>query len=187
VIALLVAIWSVRLGIYIVIRTWRAPEDRRYAAFRDEWREAFKRRMFWLLQTQAAAGALLAISVLLAARSPRTTIGPPDLGGVAVLAIAIIGEAIADAQLRRFRRDPNNQGRVCDRGLWSLSRHPNYFFEWFGWLAYPLFAINLDGTTPWGWLALSGPIFMYWLLVYVSGIPPWSGRCCSRVARPRRA
>ena len=78
--------------------------------------------------------------------------------------VAIVGEGVADAQLRRFR------GRVCDVGLWGYSRHPNYFFEWLGWLAYPLLAI--DATRfDWAWLSLSGPAFMYWLLVHVSGIP----------------
>jgi steroid 5-alpha reductase family enzyme len=56
--------------------------------------------------------------------------------------------------------------------LWSWSRHPNYFFEWFGWLAYALFAIDFSGTYHWGWLALSGALCMYWLLNHVSGIPP---------------
>jgi steroid 5-alpha reductase family enzyme len=72
--------------------------------------------------------------------------------------------------LRRFRAEPANRGHICDSGLWSWSRHPNYFFEWVGWLAYPLIAIG--PTYSWGWLALAGPACMYWLLVYVSGIPP---------------
>ena len=50
--------------------------------------------------------------------------------------------------------------------------HPNYFFEWLGWVGYLLFAINLTGGWPLGWCALVGPVMMYWLLVHVSGIPP---------------
>lgn len=86
--------------------------------------------------------------------------------------IAIGGEALADEQLRRFRKNPNNKGAICDAGLWKLSRHPNYFFEWFGWLSYPLFAIDFTGGFSWGFAAVAGPACMYWLLVYVSGIPP---------------
>ena len=70
--------------------------------------------------------------------------------------------------------DPANQGRVCDVGLWRWSRHPNYFFEWFGWLAYPVIALSIDHplSYPWGWATLLAPVFMYWILVHVTGIPP---------------
>ena len=70
-----------------------------------------------------------------------------------------------------FKSDPAHRGKICDTGLWAWSRHPNYFFEWLGWCAWPLFAIDLGGGWPWGWLALSGPAYMYWLLTRVSGVP----------------
>ena len=69
---------------------------------------------------------------------------------------------------------------ICDVGLWGWSRHPNYFFEWFGWLAYPLLAIDLGGAYPWGFVALAGPVCMYWLLVHVSGIPPLEAHMLER-------
>jgi steroid 5-alpha reductase family enzyme len=76
--------------------------------------------------------------------------------------------------LKNFRTDPANKGRVCGVGLWRWSRHPNYFFEWFGWLAYPVIAIAPDYplSYPWGWATLLAPVFMYWILVHVTGIPP---------------
>jgi steroid 5-alpha reductase family enzyme len=78
-----------------------------------------------------------------------------------ILLIGIAGEALADAQLRNFRIDPAHQGRVCDVGLWRWSRHPNYFFEWFGWLAYPVIAISIEDPLyyPWGWASLLAPVF----------------------------
>jgi steroid 5-alpha reductase family enzyme len=170
--AALIVAWSARLGLHILDRTRGRSEDTRYAAFRAEWGAGFERRMFWFLQIQAGAAALLALSMLLAAANPRTHLSFGDVAGIVVLAVAVAGEALADWQLRRFRADPANAGRVCDHGLWGWSRHPNYFFEWLGWVAYPLFAINLGGVYPWGWLALSAPACMYWLLVHVSGIPP---------------
>ncbi len=72
--------------------------------------------------------------------------------------------------MAEFKRDARDRGRICDQGLWAWSRHPNYFFEWVSWLAYPLMAIGLD--YPMGWFSLSGPLIMYWLLVHVSGAPP---------------
>ncbi len=89
-----------------------------------------------------------------------------------MLLIAIVGEGVADRQLARFKAYPANKGRICDLGLWSWSRHPNYFFEWLGWLAYPILAFDPGGRWPWGWLALSGPAFMFYLLRFASGVPP---------------
>ena len=86
--------------------------------------------------------------------------------------VAVVGETIADRQLSGFRADPANKGKVCDVGLWGMSRHPNYFFEWLGWLAYAVIAVDPTSAYPWGWLALAGPVLMYWLLVHASGIPP---------------
>lgn len=167
VVAVLVATWSLRLGLHIVARSMHGPEDVRYALVRVEWGARFQSRMFGFLQVQAAAAIFLALSMLLAAHNPAAFPRWQDFAAVAVLAVAVIGEGLADEQLRRFRRD--HRGKVCDVGLWAWSRHPNYFFEWFGWVAYPLFAVSAGW--PWGWLALSGPAFMYWLLVYVSGVP----------------
>jgi steroid 5-alpha reductase family enzyme len=165
------AAWSLRLGTHIAERTARGPEDSRYAQFRRDWGAKFQPRMFGFLQIQAAAAALLAACILLAARNPDP-LSFTDCEALAVVAAAIIGEAVADRQLRRFRADPKNRGRICDVGLWGWSRHPNYFFEWLGWLAYPLFAIDPFGSYARGGFALIAPAFMYWLLVHVSGIPP---------------
>jgi steroid 5-alpha reductase family enzyme len=186
-VAVLIAAWSLRLGLHIARRSLRGPEDARYAALRTEWGDRFQGRLFLFLQIQAAAAALLALSMALAAHNPAPW-GVLDAAGIAILAAAIAGEAVADQQLHRFKRDPANKGRLCDVGLWSLSRHPNYFFEWLGWVAYPLFAI---GTIPpawgWGWLALSGPAWMYVLLVYISGIPPLEQHMEHSLGAPYRA
>ena len=167
-VAILIGVWSVRLGLHIAERSMTGPEDARYAALRQEWGTRFQFRLFLFLQIQALAAALLGLSIMLAAHNPKPFPRLLDFAGLAIMAVAVAGEAIADSQLRRFRKNPANRGRVCDSGLWAWSRHPNYFFEWLGWIAYALIAI---GGWGWGWLALSGPAFMYWLLVYVSGIP----------------
>ncbi len=152
-------------------RTRRGGEDPRYKALADEWGRDFPRRLFWFLQIQAAAALPLVASIFAAARNPTAFPGPGDLVGGAILLLAVSGEAIADQQVARFTADVSNKGGVCDRGLWSVSRHPNYFFEWLGWLAYPLIGVGLPPANPMGLLALAGPIFMYWLLVHVSGVP----------------
>jgi steroid 5-alpha reductase family enzyme len=172
VVAVLAAIWSLRLGLHIVQRTAGAGDDPRYAKLREEWGDAFRPRLLLFLQIQAAAAFLLALSILVAAHNPAPGARVGDGLGIILLAIAIAGEGVADHQLARFRADTANKGRVCDVGLWGVSRHPNYFFQWLGWLAYAAIAIDPTGGYGWGWLALSGPALMYWLLVHASGIPP---------------
>ncbi len=167
-VAILIGAWSLRLGLHIAQRSMSGPEDARYAALRQEWGPRFQFRLFLFLQIQAAAAALLGLSMMLAAHNPKPFPRLLDFAGLALMAVAVAGEGIADSQLRRFKKNPANRGRVCDAGLWAWSRPPNYFFEWLGWIASALIAI---GGWGWGWLALSGPAFMYWLLVYVSGIP----------------
>ena len=173
-VAALVAVWSIRLGSHIAVRTAAITDDPRYAAFAKEWGVNSPRRMFLFLQNQGFGSIPLVFSIFVAARFPQPRLRIQDYLGVAILVAGIAGEALADAQLKRFRGDPANQGRVCDIGLWRWSRHPNYFFEWFGWLAYPVIAISLDAPLqyPWGWATLLAPIFMYWILVHVTGIPP---------------
>jgi steroid 5-alpha reductase family enzyme len=172
--ATLVAAWSIRLGSHIARRTTGISDDPRYAAFAKQWGVDSARRMFVFLQNQALGSIPLVFSVFVAARFPHDALRIQDYLGVLVLLIGIAGEALADAQLKSFRADPANQGRVCDVGLWRWSRHPNYFFEWFGWLAYPVIAISPDHVFPypWGWATLLAPVFMYWILVHVTGIPP---------------
>ena len=168
--ATLVAAWSIRLGSHIARRSAGISDDPRYAAFAKERGVDSPRRMFVFLQNQALGSIPLVFSIFVAARFPHEALRIQEYLGVLVLLIGIAGEALADAQLKSFRSDPANQGRVCDAGLWRWSRHPNYFFEWFGWLAYPVIALSI--TYGWGWASLLAPVFMYWILVHVTGIPP---------------
>lgn len=176
-VAAMAGFWAVRLGLHLALRSAKHV-DARYAWFRKEWGAAFHPRMFRFLQVQAAAAALLAMSMWLAARNPAPAqglvdgLGLMDAAGLAVFIIALIGEAVADAQLAAFKADPANHGKVCDRGLWAWSRHPNYFFEWLVWLGFAIIAIDPAGGWPWGWLALLAPLFMLYLLTRKSGIPP---------------
>ena len=171
-VAMMALSWSLRLGIHIAARTAGGGDDPRYQQLREDWRDAFPRRLFWFLQIQALAALVLVLSIMIAAHSPGPGLDIFDALGIAVLLVAVAGETIADRQLSAFRLDPKNKHKVCDVGLWGMSRHPNYFFEWLGWFAYVVIAIDFSGAYPWGWLALAGPLLMYWLLVYASGIPP---------------
>jgi steroid 5-alpha reductase family enzyme len=183
----LAAVWSLRLGIHIARRTAQIDDDPRYAALIRQWGSAAPRQMFSLAQKQVIVSVPLAASIIIAAFNPVPELRASDWSAVAILVAAIVGEAIADHQLWSFRRNPANRTRVCTTGLWSWSRHPNYFFEWLGWCAYPLIAFDLSGAYPWGVFALAAPLCMYWLLVYVSGIPPLEAHMLERRPEEFRA
>jgi len=171
-VAVLAASWCLRLGLHIAKRTSASADDPRYRNLILQWGCDAARRMFWFLQSQAAVGIILVISILLAAHNSNPSLRIQDLIGLAILTAAIVGEGIADHQLRAFKGGSRNRNAVCNVGLWRWSRHPNYFFEWLLWFAYPIIAIDFAGYNPYGWLALTAPACMYWVLVHVSGIPP---------------
>jgi steroid 5-alpha reductase family enzyme len=167
-VAVLVIVWAVRLGAYIAGRVAKGPEDSRYQRLRESWGARYQGRLFGFMQVQAPVSALLCLSIALAAADPSPTLRIRDGLSVLILLAAIAGESLSDAQLARFRTDPSNRGQVNDRGLWSWSRHPNYFFEWFGWLAYPVMALDLN--RPITWLSLVAPALMYLVLTRLTGV-----------------
>lgn len=171
-VASLCALWSVRLGTHILLRTLSGGDDPRYAQLKKEWKRGAQRRMFGFLQIQALCAFVLAFGIFVAAQNPAPGLRISDWIGAALLLAAIAGAGTADRQLRAFLADKKNRGKVADTGLWSYSRHPNYFFEWLGWFAYALIAFDSSGSYWWWPLALIAPAMMYWLLVHASGIPP---------------
>jgi steroid 5-alpha reductase family enzyme len=166
----IVAIWSVRLGSHIAARTRGAGEDPRYEKLIAEWGASAALRLWLFLQVQAVAAFVLVLAVYLAAASAAPFPRLIDILAIGVAIIAIAGEAVSDRQLAAFRKTPEAKTGVMEHGLWRYSRHPNYFFEWLFWCAWPLMAVGLP--LGWSWLSLLAPLQMYWLLVHVSGIPP---------------
>ncbi|HMO49793.1 MAG TPA: DUF1295 domain-containing protein [Kiritimatiellia bacterium] len=161
------ALWGFRLVAHIHRRSHGKPEDRRYATLRKNWGNHAQRNLFWFFQFQAVAAALFALPYILILRNPAPDIHPLEWAGLVLWFMAWFGEAIADQQLAAFKRNPANEGKVCDAGLWNYSRHPNYFFEWLIWCAVALAAL----PAPLGWIALVCPVLMLFFLFKVTGIP----------------
>ena len=161
----LAALWSLRLTWHLHARRG-AFEDGRYAMLRQQWGPRAQRNFLLLYQAQALLVAFFSLPILLGAANPEP-LGALDALGIGIWLVATVGESIADAQLARFRHNPDNAGRTCDQGLWRYSRHPNYFFEWLHWFAYSAWAIPYA----WGWLSLLAPALMLYLLFSVTGIP----------------
>jgi steroid 5-alpha reductase family enzyme len=167
--ALMVLAWSARLGLHILRRVATSPEDARYVELRARFGAGFQRWMALFLPFQALVSLPLLGSVVLAAHAPEPALGALDVLAAAVLAVSVLGEGLADRQLARFKSDPANHGGVCEMGLWAWSRHPNYFFEWLAWTAWPIMALGGGWAT--GAMALAGPCVMYLILRFGTGVP----------------
>ena len=163
----LVTLWGLRLTIYILVRNWGKPEDFRYQA----WRKQHGKKWWWysFFQVFLLQGVLLTIiaAPLLAAQiSPvPARLGVLDYIAILLWAIGFFFEAAGDWQLKRFKSDPANKGKVMDRGVWRYTRHPNYFGDATQWWAYYLIAASAGG-----WWTIFSPILMTTLLLRVSGV-----------------
>ncbi|MGW8145021.1 MAG: DUF1295 domain-containing protein [Anaerolineales bacterium] len=161
----IISIWTIRLGLFLFRRVRAAGEDRR---FRD-----IKPSFFRFLLTWTVQGMWVSLTIA-AALAAITTTTKRDLGLISLLGFLVwlIGfsiEVIADQQKSRFRVDPKNAGKFINTGLWSWSRHPNYFGEIILWIGVAIIAIPVLGG--WQWLTLISPIFVIVLLTRVSGVP----------------
>jgi steroid 5-alpha reductase family enzyme len=164
-VGVLVVIWAIRLGTFLFGRIRKAGKDDRFDEIKPDF---FRFLNVWTIQglwvTFTAAAALVTIT-----SANRKEL---DLFAVVGLLLWLIGftvEVTADAQKSRFNADPNNKGKFINIGLWSRSRHPNYFGEIVLWLGIAVIALPvLQG---WQWIALISPLFVTLLLTRVSGIP----------------
>ncbi len=169
----LVTLWGVRLARHVARRNFRPGqrEDRRYAAWRQQWgRWAPVRSVVQVFVLQGLFMLVIAAPLLAAGTGPGR-LRASDAAGMALWLAGFLFEVVGDRQLARFRADPANRGRLMDRGLWSWSRHPNYFGEALMWWGLGLLAVGVPG----GWAALAGPAVLTWLLTCVSGIPLLEG------------
>jgi steroid 5-alpha reductase family enzyme len=167
----LVAVWGLRLSFHIFRRNLKKGEDPRYAKWRRDWGRALVWRSY--LQVFLLQGLfLLVISSPVVSINSSRGLSPSrgfpwSLAGALVWAVGFVFEAVGDAQLARFKKDPANKGRIMDRGLWRFTRHPNYFGESLMW--WGLFVVALEA--PYGWTTIASPLLITFLLVKVSGVP----------------
>jgi len=166
----LVALWSLRLGSYILLGRvlGRKGEDRRYAEMRGRYGRRADRNFLVFFEAQALLIVVFSIPLLLASYDRSRRIGALEWIGVGLWAAGVLGESIADRQLAVFKADPANRGRTARVGLWRTSRHPNYFFEWVVWVGLALVAV----PAPFGPLGMLTPALLLVLVLFVTGIPP---------------
>jgi len=164
----LVLAWATRLAFYITTRNWGHGEDRRYRAIRARNEPHFALKSLYLVFALQALLAWIVTAPLLVGIAGVRPLGALDAVGTALTIFGIAFEAIGDAQMRRFKADPGNEGKVMDAGLWRYTRHPNYFGEACVWWGLALIAISGAGAA--GAWSLVSPLLMTVLLLQVSGV-----------------
>jgi len=161
----LVALWAVRLSGHIIHRNWGEPEDRRYQDIRLKYEPNFALKslgiIFWF---QAGLAWIISMPLWPALTVPLDG-GAFDVLAVTVWTVGMVFECIGDWQLSGFKADPENHGKVMDRGLWRYTRHPNYFGECLIWWGFFLFALSAGA-----WWTIVGPLLLTYLLLKFSGV-----------------
>jgi steroid 5-alpha reductase family enzyme len=144
-------------------------EDARYHQMREQW-EREKKPSDWLFYLvflfQGVLMVLLSLPFTLICLNPNPSLKLFEGVALTIWLIGMVGEFVADTQLKQFKSNPDNKGKICQIGLWNLSRHPNYFFEWLLWCAYCLFALS----APNGLATLYVPALMLFFLIKVTGV-----------------
>jgi steroid 5-alpha reductase family enzyme len=167
-ILLFIAAWAFRLFLHLLRRNWGHAEDRRYVAMRKRNPPFAWRSLYIVFGLQGVLAWILAIPLFYAVQPSTALSGNFSLIealGISVWVVGFLFESIGDAQLQRFRQDPNNQGRVLDRGLWRYSRHPNYFGE--ACIAWGIYLLAIPTGGAW---TIFAPLLMTFLLLKVSGV-----------------
>ena len=171
-IAGVVTAWSVRLGGYLLLRgAAHGPEEGRYRHLRDRWQPHADRSFFVFFQVQALLSGFLSIAfvvpMLMLPRSGGDPVASPWLLiGLAVCTLGIVGETIADSQLAEFKKTAARED-VCNVGMWSWSRHPNYFFESMYWAGWGIVGVGYHH----GYIAWASCLLLTAAIFRVTGIP----------------
>ena len=168
VVLVLVAVWGLRLAKHIFQRNMGKPEDFRYANWRKEWGKwVVPRAFFQVFMLQGVFMYIVVFPVLLIQRSSLPGFGLSEITGLVLWCIGFYFEAVGDWQLKQFKGNPDNKGKIITDGLWKYTRHPNYFGEALMWWGIWVMALNV----PLGWLGIISPLTITYLLRFVSGVP----------------
>ncbi|MDO9628519.1 MAG: DUF1295 domain-containing protein [Acholeplasmataceae bacterium] len=169
----LVLLWGLRLFFYIGLRNWSKPEDFRYVEMRKKWKTNVKIKAYFIV-------FMLQMSFLYVISLPIQLVNlvrvDIDMTGYVIVLVGVIlwligfyFEAVGDQQLKNFKKNPENKGKILSTGLWKYTRHPNYFGEALMWWA--VWVVSMSSLSLIPLYGIVGPIFITYLLLFVSGVP----------------
>ena len=171
---IVIILWGLRITIYLFVRNWNKKEDFRYQAMRTKWQTKLKTKAFFkVFLTQSLFSYLISLPIIftnLTIKNNFSLISKLSLLlGLIVFLIGYTFEVVGDYQLKKFKQNPLNKGKIMDLGLWKYTRHPNYFGEatlWWGILIISLSTLNRLTL-----IGIISPITITFLLLYVTGVP----------------
>lgn len=169
----IVTLWGLRLTFYLTLRNWNKPEDFRYTNMKKNMKRFFYVQAyfkFFMLQMVFMLIISMPLHLFYYDTVTASTFNYALLIiGLFIYLIGFYFESAADAQLKAFKKDPQNQGQIMTKGVWAWTRHPNHFGDFMVWWGF--FMVTLTSTSSWILLTIIGPLFMSYLLRYVSGVP----------------
>ncbi|VEU82692.1 DUF1295 domain-containing protein [Acholeplasma hippikon] len=171
---IVIILWGMRLTIYLFKRNWKKEEDFRYQDMRKKWKTNIMLKAFFkVFVTQSIFSYIISLPIILMnlySNKINTWYHGLILGlGILVFLIGFIFEVLADRQLRNFKKDPKNKGKILKTGVWNLSRHPNYFGEATLWWGIGIISVSSLTSIP--FFGLVSPLIMTVLLRFVTGVP----------------
>lgn len=164
---ILVTVWGARLSTHIFLRNHGKPEDFRYQTWRMEWTNFKLRSFLQVFLLQGFFMYIIALPLMVINFSESQEFHWFHGAGIMLWLIGFLFESVGDYQLRKFKANPVNKGKIMTSGLWQYTRHPNYFGDSVQWWAIAVMAL----AYPNGWFTMIGPITLTYLLRYVSGVP----------------
>lgn len=162
---LLVVIWGLRLGLFLLMRILQWGEDRRFDNMRGN---LGRLAVFWIFQAVWVWTVSLPVTIVNAS-DQNPSLQASDIIGWIMWSIGFSLEATADQQKLVFKSSPGSRGKWCNVGVWKYTRHPNYFGEIFLW--WGIFISSIPVLKGADWLVVIGPVFLTLLLLFLSGIP----------------
>ncbi|MCB8998938.1 MAG: DUF1295 domain-containing protein [Bacteroidales bacterium] len=168
ILSFMILLWGSRLSFYIFIRNAGKPEDFRYANWRKDWGKRQPLIAFFkVFMLQGVIMWIIALPIYAVFAGSDSLPATGGLIGIIIFLSGFAFEVIADSQMKKFRENPVNKGKLISSGLWNISRHPNYFGEAALWWGIGIYAFFVSGN----WFVFISPLIMSLLLRYVSGVP----------------
>ncbi|MGL4821265.1 MAG: DUF1295 domain-containing protein [Bacilli bacterium] len=164
----LIWLWGLRLAFYLFRRNVGKPEDYRYVNMRKRWGTTLPRvkAFFHVYVLQGVILYIISLSYMFVFNTPTQSMGVLEYSAMGIWLVGYIFQVVGDSQLRAFKQNPSNKGRVMTTGLWKYTRHPNYFGEAVMWWAIFLFTVSSGG-----WYLFVSPLIITLFLRFVSGVP----------------